>query len=47
MEKSPSGAATGVTAHKEPTKTCTTHETKQPKIATAPGPVGTSPDPFH
>ena len=45
MEKSPSGVATAVTAHKEPTKVYTTHETKQPKIATAPGPVGTSPNP--
>ena len=45
MEKSPSGVATGVTAHKEPTKVYTTHETKQPKIATAPGPVSTSPNP--
>ena len=45
MEKSPSGVATGVTAHKDPTKVYTTHETKQPKIATAPGPVGTSPNP--
>ena len=41
MEKSPSGVATGVVAHKEPTKTYT----KQPKIATAPGPVSTSPKP--
>ena len=45
MEKSPSGGATRVVAHKEPTKTYTTHETKQPQTATAPGPVGTSPDP--
>ena len=45
METSPSGVETGVTAHKEPTKVYTTHETKQPKIATAPGPVSTSPDP--
>ena len=45
MEKSPSGVATGVVAHKEPIKVYTTHETKQPKIATAPGPVSTSPDP--
>ena len=45
MEKLPSGVATAVTAHKEPTKTYTTHETKQPKIATAPGPVSTSPNP--
>ena len=43
MEKSSSGGTTGVVAHKEPTKVYTTHETKQPKIATAPGPVGTSP----
>ena len=45
MEKSTSRVATGVVAHKEPAKTHTTHETKQPKIATAPGPVGTSPNP--
>ena len=45
MEKSPSGGTTGVVVHKEPTKVYTTHETKQPKIATAPGPVGTSPNP--
>ena len=45
MEKSPSGGTTGVVAHKEPTKVYTTHETKQFKIATAPGPVGTSPNP--
>ena len=45
MEKSTSGVATGVVAHKESTKIYTTHETKQPKVATAPGPVGTSPDP--
>ena len=45
MEKSTSGVATGVVAHKEPAKTYTTHETKQPKIATAPGPVSTSPNP--
>ena len=45
MEKSPSGGTTGVVAHKEPIKVYTTPETKQPKIATAPGPVGTSPDP--
>ena len=45
MKKSSSGVATGVVAPKEPTKTYTTHETKQFKIATAPGPVGTSPNP--
>ena len=49
MEKSSSGratgVATGVVAHKEPIKVYTTHETKQLKIATAPGPVSTSPDP--
>ena len=45
MEKSSSGGATGVVAHKQPTKVYTTHETKQPKVATAPGPVSTSPDP--
>ena len=42
MEKSTSGVATGVVAHKEPAKTYTTHETKQPKT---PGPVSTSPNP--
>ena len=41
MEKSPSGE-TRMVAHKQPTKAYTTHETKQPKIAT-PGPVGSSP----
>ena len=45
MEESPSGE-TGVVAHKQPTKAYTTHETKQPKIPTAPGPVGSSPNPF-
>ena len=48
MEKSPSGGATGVAtgvvAHKQFTKP-TTHDTKQLQIATAPGPVSTSPDP--
>ena len=44
MEKSPSGV-TGVVAHKQPTKAYTTHETKQPKAATARGPVGSSPNP--
>ena len=44
MEESPSGE-TGVVAHKQPTKAYTTHETKQPKIPTAPGPVGSSPNP--
>ena len=42
MEKSSSGV-TGVVAHKQPTKAYTTHETKQPKIATAPGPTDRSP----
>ena len=32
MVKSPSRRATGVGAHKEPTKTYTTHETKQPTL---------------
>ena len=45
MEKSPSGAATGVVAHKESTEVYITHETKQPKIATAPGPIDSSPNP--
>ena len=45
MEKSTSGGATGVVAHKQSTKTYTTHETKQPQTATAPVPVGTSPNP--
>ena len=44
MEKSPSGV-TGVVAHKQSTKAYTTHETKQPKIATAPVAVGSSPKP--
>ena len=47
MEKSTSGATTGVVSHKQSTRayTTSTHETKQPKIAAAPGPVSTSPDP--
>jgi len=45
MEKSPSGGTTGVVAHKEPTKVYITHETERSKIATAPGPVSTSPNP--
>ena len=42
MEKSPS-AATGVVAHKQPTKASATHEPKQPKIATVPRPTDISP----
>ena len=45
MEKSASRVATGVVAHKEPIKVYTTHEIKQPKIATAPVQVSTSPKP--
>ena len=44
MEKSPFGA-TGVVAHKQPTKAYTTHETKQPKVATAPKLTDSSPKP--
>ena len=44
MEKSPSGV-TRVVAHKQPTKVYTTHEPQQPKVATARGPVGSSPNP--
>ena len=43
MEKSPSGV-TGVVAHKQPRKAYTTHEPKQPNIATAPGPTDRSPN---
>ena len=45
MEKSTSRATTGVVFQKQSTRAYTTHETKQPKIATAPGPVSTSPNP--
>ena len=45
MEESSSGVATGVLAHKEPTKTYTTHETKQPQTTRAPRLVSTSPEP--
>ena len=41
MEK-PTSGVTGVVTHKQHTKAYTTHETKQPKIATAPRPVSSS-----